>query len=70
MDPPQVEFYQTGQAFELGHYSLHYHLMGDLGYQQYVRGCSFHTTWNRALTVHGTHNVVVQDNVAFNVMGE
>ena len=65
----QIEFRRTGQAFRLGRYSLHYHLHGDLQYNQYVRGCAFHDTWNRALTVHGTHNALVQDNVAFNVMG-
>ncbi|KXZ47880.1 hypothetical protein GPECTOR_32g493 [Gonium pectorale] len=65
----QAEIRQTGQAFRLGRYTLHFHMHGDLAYNSWVRGCAIHHTYNRALTIHGSHRVLVQDNVAYNVMG-
>ena len=35
----------------------------------YVRGCAIHNTFNRAMTLHGVHQLLVEHNVAFNVMG-
>ena len=35
----------------------------------YVRGCSIHETFNRAVNVHGTHNVVVEHTVIYDIMG-
>ncbi|XP_078254550.1 PKHD1 like 1, tandem duplicate 1 [Rhinoraja longicauda] len=64
-----VEVYHAGQAFRLGRYPLHWHLLGDLSFQSYVRGCSIHRTFNRAVTIHGTHRLLVEGNVAFNIMG-
>ncbi|KXZ49223.1 hypothetical protein GPECTOR_22g814 [Gonium pectorale] len=64
-----VEVAQSGQAFHLGRYSIHWHLMGDLAFQSWVRGCSIHHTYNRAAAVHGTHRVLLQNNVAHDVMG-
>ncbi|VDH99664.1 Hypothetical predicted protein, partial [Mytilus galloprovincialis] len=63
-----VEFTHAGQAFRLGRYPMHYHLNGDMT-GSYVKGCAFHQTFNRAVNIHGTHNVLVQNNVGFNVMG-
>ena len=58
-----------GQAFRLGRYSIHWHMHGDVAYQSWVRGCAIHHTYNRATTIHGTHRAVLQNNVAYNVMG-
>lgn len=63
-----VEFHYVGQAFRLGRYPVHFHLNGDM-MGSYVRGCSFHQSFNRAVNIHGTHNVVVEYNVAYNIMG-
>lgn len=60
---------RSGQAFRLGRYSLHWHMHGDVGLGQYVRGCAIHHTYNRAVTIHGTHRAVLQDNVAYAVAG-
>lgn len=35
----------------------------------YVRGCGIHKTFNRALTLHGIHDLLVEYNVVYNVMG-
>ncbi|XP_048451560.1 fibrocystin-L-like [Rhincodon typus] len=64
-----VEIYYAGQAFRLGRYPIHWHLMGDLRYESYVRGCAIHQTFNRAVTIHGTHHLLVEGNVAYNIMG-
>ena len=41
-----VEITFAGQAFRKGRYALHYHLNGDMT-GTYVRGCSFHKSFNR-----------------------
>ncbi|KAK9526506.1 hypothetical protein VZT92_015203 [Zoarces viviparus] len=64
-----VEVYYAGQAFRLGRYPIHWHLMGDIDYKSYVRGCSIHRTFNRALTIHNTHNLLVEHNVIYDIMG-
>ncbi|XP_072104046.1 PKHD1 like 1, tandem duplicate 1 [Mobula birostris] len=64
-----VEVYHAGQAFRVGRYPVHWHLLGDLSFGSYMRGCSIHQTFNRAVTIHGTHQLLVEDTVAFNVKG-
>ena len=63
-----VELNYVGQAFRLGRYAIHYHLLGDMS-GSYVRNCAIHRSFNRAVNVHNTHNVLVQNNVAYNIMG-
>lgn len=65
----QAEFRQMGQAFALGRYAIHWHMQGRLGYKQYIRGCAVHNSYNRATTVHGTHEAIVEHNVAYDIMG-
>ena len=57
------------QAFRLGRYTVHFHMHGDLAFQSYLRGCAIHHTYNRAVTIHGSHRVILQDNVAYFAMG-
>lgn len=42
---------------------------GDVALKQYIRGCAIHHTFNRAVTIHGTHRAMLQDNVAYSTMG-
>ncbi|XP_066276424.1 fibrocystin-L-like [Branchiostoma lanceolatum] len=63
-----VELTYVGQAFRLGRYPIHSHLNGDMS-SSYVRGCAIHRSFNRAVTMHGTHNLLVERNVVFNIMG-
>ncbi|XP_062600839.1 fibrocystin-L-like [Saccostrea cucullata] len=63
-----VEFNYVGQAFRLGRYPVHFHINGNMS-GSYVRGCSFHKSFNRVVNVHGTHNVLVEYNVAYDTMG-
>ena len=48
-----------GQAFMLGRYAIHWHMQGQLQYKQYIKGCAIHHSYQRAVTVHGTHQVRV-----------
>ncbi|XP_052805044.1 fibrocystin-L-like isoform X2 [Mya arenaria] len=63
-----VEFTFVGQAFRLGRYPVHFHLNGDMS-SSYVRGCSIHKSFNRAVNIHGTHNTMVERTVIFDIMG-
>ena len=63
-----VEVTHAGQAFRLGRYPIHFHLNGDVT-GSYVRGCSIHHTFNRAVTVHAVDNLLVENNVAYNILG-
>ena len=63
-----VEVTHAGQAFKLGRYPIHFHLNGDVS-GSYVRGCGIHHTFNRAVTIHAVNNLLVEKNVAYNVMG-
>ncbi|XP_039978517.1 PKHD1 like 1, tandem duplicate 1 [Xiphias gladius] len=64
-----VEVFHAGQAFRLGRYPIHWHLMGDINYKSYVRGCAIHQTFNRAVTIHNTHRLLVEYNVIYDIMG-
>ena len=35
----------------------------------YVKGCAIHNSFNRAVNIHDTHNVLVEHNVAYDIMG-
>ena len=63
-----IEVTHAGQAFRLGRYPIHFHLNGDVS-DSYVRGCGIHHTFNRAVTIHAVDYLLVEKNVAFNIMG-
>ncbi|CAH1247131.1 PKHD1L1 [Branchiostoma lanceolatum] len=63
-----VEFTNMGQAFRLGRYAVHFHLNCDKS-NSYVRGNSIHHSFNRAVVVHGTDNLLVEHNVIYDIMG-
>ena len=63
-----MEITNAGQAFRLGRYPIHFHLEGDVS-QSYVKGCAIHRSFNRAVTMHGVHNLVVERNVIYNIRG-
>ena len=35
----------------------------------YVKNCAIHHSFNRALTAHGIHDLLVEGNVAYDIMG-
>ena len=63
-----VELNRMGQHLTLARYPIHWHLLGE-GQGQYVRNTSIHDTFNRCVTVHGTNNLRVENNVTYNTVG-
>ncbi|MCP4306715.1 MAG: transmembrane domain-containing protein [bacterium] len=63
-----VEFEHMGQAGLMGRYPVHFHMAGDMT-GSYVRSSSIHDSFQRCVTVHGTHNALVQDNVGHEILG-
>ena len=63
-----IEVSYAGQAFRLGRYPIHFHLAGDLT-TSYVKSCSINRSFNRAVNIHQSHNLLVTGNVAWRIMG-
>ena len=64
-----VELSRMGQHMELARYPIHWHLVGDAGAGQYIRNTAIHNTFNRCVTVHGTHNLRIENNITYNTVG-
>src|SRR6202046_470613 len=63
-----VEFNRMGQNMHLARYPIHWHLVGDAK-GQYIQNSSIHDTYSRCVTVHGTNDVRVENNVTYNTIG-
>ncbi len=63
-----VELRRMGQHLNLARYPIHWHLIGE-GQGQYIENSAIHDTISRCVTVHGTDNVRVENNVTFNTVG-
>jgi hypothetical protein len=64
-----VELQRMGQHLELARYPIHWHLVGDAGKGQYIKNAAIHDTFNRCVTVHGTNDLRVENNVTYNIVG-
>jgi cell migration-inducing and hyaluronan-binding protein len=63
-----VELNRMGQNLTLARYPIHWHLVGE-GKGQYIKNSAIHDTYNRCVTVHGTNNLQVENNVTYNTVG-
>src|SRR5579862_2736359 len=63
-----VELNRMGQNMHLARYPIHFHILGE-GQGQYIENSSIHDTYSRCVTVHGTNNVRVENNVTYNTVG-
>ncbi|WP_235913345.1 hypothetical protein, partial [Croceibacterium salegens] len=63
-----VELYRMGQNMHLARYPIHWHIIGKAS-GQYIENASIHDTYSRCVTVHGTDDVRVENNVTFNTVG-
>jgi cell migration-inducing and hyaluronan-binding protein len=64
-----VEFNRMGQNMHLARYPVHWHLVGEGGKGQYIENSAIHDTYSRCVTIHGTDDVRVQNNVTYNTVG-
>ena len=63
-----VQLHDVGQAFLLGKYPIHFHMIGRVT-KSYVRNNAIRNSYNRGTTLHGVHYLRVSRNAYFNVMG-
>jgi G8 domain len=63
-----VELNRMGQYMHLARYPVHWHLLGDAK-GEYIQNSSIHDSYSRCVTVHGTDNVRVENNVTYNTVG-
>ena len=65
-----TELYHMGQQSVIGSYPIHFHMCLDTSDKNaIIRQNSIHDTFSRCVTIHGTHNVTLENNVAYNHMG-
>jgi len=63
-----IELNRMGQHLHLARYPIHWHIGGE-GKGQYIKNASIHDTYNRCVTVHGTNDLLIQNNVTYNTVG-
>jgi cell migration-inducing and hyaluronan-binding protein len=63
-----VELNRMGQNMHLARYPIHWHILGDAD-GQYIENSAIHDTYSRCVTVHGTNNLRIQNNVTYNTVG-
>ena len=63
-----IELYRMGQHLQLARYPIHWHLLGDAS-GQYIKNSAIHDTYSRCVTIHGTDNLLVENNVTYNTVG-
>jgi hypothetical protein len=63
-----VQLEDVGQAFLLGKYPIHFHMIGRVT-KSYVKCNSVNRSYNRGTTIHGVHYLTVKDNVYHECMG-
>jgi cell migration-inducing and hyaluronan-binding protein len=63
-----IELFRMGQHLELARYPIHWHINGDVT-GQYIQNSAIHDTYNRCVTIHGTDNLRVENNVTYNTVG-
>jgi len=51
-----------------GKYPIHFHMVGALPLS-FVKNCTIHHSFNRALSIHGTNNVTIANNLVFDTRG-
>ncbi|HWL62914.1 MAG TPA: G8 domain-containing protein, partial [Steroidobacteraceae bacterium] len=68
MKVSSIELNRMGQNLTLARYPIHWHLVGDAK-GQYVKNAAIHDTYNRCVTVHGTNDLRIENNVTYNNVG-
>ncbi|BCE00022.1 G8 domain-containing protein [Marinicellulosiphila megalodicopiae] len=63
-----VEMDRMGQYGLKGRYPFHWHMVQDAT-GQFIKNSVIKNSYNRCITVHGTHNTVVSDNVCYKHVG-
>ncbi len=68
MNVAGIELTRMGQHLTLARYPIHWHINGDVS-GQYIKNSAIHDTFNRCVTIHGSDNLLVENNVTYNTVG-
>ena len=68
MNVSGIELTRMGQHLTLARYPIHWHINGDVS-GQYIKNSAIHDTFNRCVTIHGSDNLLVENNVTYNTVG-
>ncbi|XP_069129825.1 fibrocystin-L-like [Argopecten irradians] len=63
-----VELFNVGQSLRYGRHPINFLMAGDMS-KSYIRGCSIYDTFNRAINIRDTQNLLIEQNVLYNVIG-
>lgn len=63
-----VELYRMGKTNVLGQYPMHFHMMGSSP-ESYFTDSSVHRSFFRCISIHGTHDTLIRENVAYDAIG-
>ena len=63
-----VEITKAGQATLIGRYPINFHSLGTVT-NSFIRGASFHETYNRATSISGVNYLTVDNNVYYRCKG-
>ena len=63
-----VELFRMGQSGILARYPFHWHLADNVA-GQYFRNSTIRKSFSRCVTIHGSHNALVEDNVCYDHIG-
>jgi len=63
-----IEVRRAGQGLKLGKYPIHFHMAGSVTWS-YIKNCSVHHLFNRAIAVHGVNDLRVHGNVVHDTRG-
>jgi hypothetical protein len=58
-----------GQTNFLGRYPMHFHRLGTGCSGCYFRDSSIHKSFYRCVSIHGTNELIVSENVAYDILG-
>ncbi|XP_063412729.1 protein DDB_G0287365-like [Mytilus trossulus] len=68
-----AEFNDLGQQEVLGRYPIHFHMCEDVDADEatrpWIKHNSIHHSNSRCVTIHGTHGLIVEDNVCYMTKG-
>ena len=63
-----VEFANMGQTSRLRRYPIHFHMDGSAA-GSFIKNSAIHHSFNRCITIHGTDDLLVADNVCYDHVG-
>jgi len=64
-----VQLYRMGQTNVLGRYPFHFHGLGNNCTGCYLRDSSIYRSFYRCVSIHGTNNLTINENVGYDVTG-